>query len=81
MQRNSSEVFHEALKAQYRDQVQAAIWESESNGRTTLNLGVLKNHFDKICKAAIADGLTEVEIYQIIDEVSSYNEEHHKNVA
>ena len=81
MKTKSSEVFHEALKAQYRDQVQAAILESESDGRTTLNIGVLKNHFDKICKAAMADGLSEFEIFQIIDEVSAYNEQHHKNVA
>lgn len=77
----SSEVFRESLKKQYKDQVQSAIFECETDARTTLNLGKLKSKYDQIYKAALSDGLCEQEIDSLIDEVTLENDKFHKNVA
>lgn len=68
MNPQNSERFHEALEGHYRDLIQEAILESESNFKTTLNLGKLNNKLKLITKAALFDGLSEAQISQLIDE-------------
>ena len=64
----SLETFQEALVCQYRDLIQEAILESETDHRTRLNLGKLNSKLQVICKAAQYDGLDENTINQLIDE-------------
>lgn len=68
MNQLNSERFHDALESQYRDLIQEAIVECESNFKTTLNLGELNNKLKTITKAAMFDGLSEARIGQLIDE-------------
>ena len=73
MNQQNSERFYEALESQYRDLIQEAILESESNFKTTLNLGKLNNKLKLITKAALFDGLSEARIDQLIDEAMPQN--------
>lgn len=68
MNPQSSERFQDALEKQYRDLIQEAILESESNFKTQLNLGKLNSKLQLIMKAAKYDGLSETTIGQLIDE-------------
>ncbi|MGE3611212.1 MAG: hypothetical protein AB7I27_16590 [Bacteriovoracaceae bacterium] len=60
--------FQEALVCQYRDLIQEAILESETDHKTTLNIGKLNSKLKVICKAAHYDGLHEEIINRLIDE-------------
>lgn len=62
------ENFQDALVGQYRDLIQEAIFESETDHKTRLNLGKLNSKLKVICKAAQYDGLDEDTINQLIDE-------------
>lgn len=63
------ENFQEALVCQYRDLIHEAILESETDHKTSLNIGKLNSKLRVICKAAEYDGLPEETIHQLIDEV------------
>lgn len=63
------ELFQEALVSQYRDLIQEAILESETDHKTRLNIGKLNAKLQVIYKAAQYDGLPEHTIDQLIDEV------------
>lgn len=62
------ENFHEALVGQYRDLIQEAILESETDHKTRMDLGKLNAKLRVIYKAAQYDGLNEDTIAQLIDE-------------
>jgi hypothetical protein len=64
----SSETFHDALLAQYRDLIHEAILESETEHKSRLDLGRLNAKLQVIYKAAQYDGLNETTISQLIDE-------------
>jgi hypothetical protein len=63
-----SEMFHEALICQYRDLIQEAIIESETDHKTRLDLGRLNSKLQVIYKAAHYDGISENVINNLIDE-------------
>ncbi len=62
------EHFQEALVGQYRELIKEAIFESETDHKTSMNLGKLNSKLKVICKAAQYDGLPEEAISQLIDE-------------
>lgn len=62
------ELFQEALVSQYRDLIQEAILESETDHKTRLNIGKLNAKLQVIYKAAQYDGLPEQKIEELIDE-------------
>jgi len=62
------ENFQEALVCQYRDLIQEAILESETDHKTRMDLGKLNSKLQVIFKAAQYDGLNEQIISQLIDE-------------
>jgi hypothetical protein len=62
------ETFHDALICQYRDMIHEAILESETDHKTTLNIGKLNSKLQIISKAAKFDGLEQSIIDQLIDE-------------
>lgn len=62
------ENFQDALVGQYRDLIQEAIFESETDHKTRLNLGKLNSKLKVICKAAQYDGLDDDTINQLIEE-------------
>jgi hypothetical protein len=62
------ENFQDALVGQYRDLIQEAIFESETDHKTRLNLGKLNSKLKVIYKAAQYDGLDDETINQLIDE-------------
>jgi len=64
----ASEQFHDSLVSQYRDLIQEAILECESDHRTRLNLGKLNAKLQVILKAAAYDGLSESTVNQLINE-------------
>ena len=64
----SQEHFQETLIAQYRDLIHEAVLESETEHKTSLNIGKLNSKLKVILKAAQYDGLQEKEIGQLIDE-------------
>lgn len=64
----ASEQFHESLIGQYRDLIQEAILECESDHRTRLNIGKLNTKLQVILKAAAYDGLSETVVNQLINE-------------
>lgn len=68
MNARNLENFHEALVGQYRDLIQEAIFESETDHKTRMDLGKLNAKLRVICKAAQYDGLPEDVIAQLIDE-------------
>lgn len=63
------ELFQEALVSQYRDLIQEAILESETDHKTRLNIGKLNAKLQVIYKAAQYDGLPDHKIDELIDEV------------
>ncbi len=64
----NSETFHETLVCQYRELIQEAIIECESEWKTRLDLGKLNSKFKIIMKASAYDGLPESTISMLIDE-------------
>lgn len=68
MSARSLEHFHESLIGQYRDLIQEAIFESETDHKTRVDIGKLNAKLRIICKAAQYDGLNEDTILQLIDE-------------
>jgi hypothetical protein len=62
------ETFQEALVSQYRELIHEAILESETNHKTSMDLGKLNSKLRVICKAAQYDGLPEDTISKLIDE-------------
>lgn len=68
MNERNSEHFHETLIAQYRDLIQEAIFESETEHKTRMDIGKLNAKLRIIMKAAVYDGLDEATISNLIDE-------------
>ena len=64
---NSSEQFHDALIAQYQDLIKEAIFESETEHKTRIDIGRLNMKLKVIYKAAQYDGLDENTISELID--------------
>ena len=62
------ENFQEALVSQYRELIQEAVLESETDHKTSMDIGKLNAKLKVICKAAQYDGLNEDTISQLIDE-------------
>ncbi len=69
MKIRNSDNFHDALLAQYRDLIQEAILESETDHKTSVDLGRLNSKLQVIYKAANYDGLNDNVINQLIDEL------------
>lgn len=67
MNSQNSENFHVALIAQYRDLIHEAILESETEHKTSMNIGKLNSKLQVIMKAAVYDGLDESTISELID--------------
>lgn len=65
---SNKENFQEALVGQYRELIQEAILESETDHKTQLNIGKLNAKLKVILKAAHYDGLADETIQQLIDE-------------
>ena len=63
----SSEHFHDALIAQYQDLIKEAIFESETDHKTRIDIGKLNMKLKVIYKAAQYDGLDENTISELID--------------
>lgn len=63
------ENFKEVLVCQYRDLIHEAILESETDHKTRMDIGKLNAKLNNITKAAQYDGLSDEEIYRLIDEV------------
>jgi len=61
--------FEEVLINQYRDLIMEAIIESETDHKTSLNIGKLNAKLQMIYKAAEYDGLPEDKVNQLIDEL------------
>jgi hypothetical protein len=64
----NSETFHDALIAQYRELIHEAILESETEHKTSMDIGKLNSKLQVIYKAANYDGLEEGIVSQLIDE-------------
>lgn len=62
------ENFQEALVGQYRELIQEAIFECETDHKTSMDIGKLNAKLKVICKAAQYDGLPETAISELIDE-------------
>lgn len=62
-----SEHFHRALIAQYKDMIHEALIESDH--KLFLDVGLFIEKLDGIVTAAVIDGLSESEIYLLVDEV------------
>lgn len=69
----NQESFQDILVCQYRDLIHEAILESETNHRTSLNIGKLNSKLKVICKAAQYDGLAQGTIDTLIDEAIPTN--------
>jgi hypothetical protein len=63
------ENFHDHLVNQYRELIHEAVLESETDHKTSLNIGKLNAKLQVIHKAAEYDGLSEDIVGQLIDEV------------
>jgi len=61
--------FEEVLINQYRDLIMEAIIESETDHKTSLNIGKLNSKLQMIYKSAECDGLPEEKVNQLIDEL------------
>lgn len=68
MRLHASEQFQESLIGQYRDLIQEAVFECESDHKTQLNIGKLNAKLHIILKAASYDGLPEDVVHQLIDQ-------------
>ena len=64
---HNKENFKDALVSQYRDLIQEAIFESETDHKTRIDIGKLNAKLKVICKAAQYDGLPERTINELID--------------
>lgn len=64
----ASQQFQESLVNQYRELIQQAIQESETEHRTQLNIGMLNAKLKIIVKAASYDGLPGDLVDQLIDQ-------------
>jgi len=65
----NEEQFQEVLVSQYRDLIYEAILESETDHKTSMNIGKLNSKLQVIYKAAEYDGLPERVVDQLIDEM------------
>jgi hypothetical protein len=65
----NKENFQQALISQYRDLIQEAILESETDHKTRMDIGKLNAKLQIIMKAACYDGLSSDIISELIDEV------------
>jgi hypothetical protein len=65
----NEEQFQEVLVSQYRDLIHEAILESETDHKTSMNIGKLNSKLKVIYKAAEYDGLPQKVIDQLIDEM------------
>ncbi len=63
-----SQQFQESLINQYRELIQQAIQESETDHRTQLNIGKLNAKLNMIVKAAAYDGLPGDLVDHLIDQ-------------
>ena len=66
------EFFHQSLISQYRDQIHEAILESETEHKSHLDLVLLANKLHGIVYAAEVDGLSQLEIGDLLDEVKRF---------
>jgi hypothetical protein len=64
----SSQKFQESLINQYRELINQAIQESETDHKTRLNIGKLNSKLNLIVKAATYDGLPEDIVNSLIDQ-------------
>ncbi len=62
------ENFQDVLVRQYRDLIHEAILESETDHKTSMDIGKLNSKLRVICKSASYDGLSEDIVSQLIDE-------------
>lgn len=67
MSLRNSENFQDALIAQYRDLIHEAILESETEHKTSMDIGKLNSKLRVIMKAAQYDGLDDSIISNLID--------------
>jgi len=65
---HNSEKFQEGLIAQYREMIQEAILESETDHKTRMDIGKLNSKLRIIMKAAQYEGLSEDTINELIDQ-------------
>jgi hypothetical protein len=65
----NQENFQEILINQYRDLIHEAILESETDHKTSLNIGRLNAKLQVIYKAAEYDGLPQEIVDNLIDEM------------
>lgn len=70
MNSRHQEKFQNALIGQYRELIQEAIYESETDHKTRVDLGVLNAKFQMITRAALKDGLSSQQIEQLIDQAT-----------
>lgn len=70
MNARHQEKFQNALIGQYRELIQEAIYESETDHKTRVDLGKLNAKLQMITKAALKDGLGQQEINQLIDQAT-----------
>ena len=63
-----SENFNNVLVAQYRELIHEAILESETEHKTSMDIGKLNSKLKVIYKAAEYDGLNESVISELIDQ-------------
>ena len=64
----NTETFHNALVAQYRELIQEAVLESETEHKTQMDIGKLNSKLQVIYKAANYDGINETVINELIDQ-------------
>lgn len=69
----NSENFHDALIAQYKELIQEAILESETEHKTRMDIGKLNSKLQVIYKAAQFDGLNDAIISDLIDNAIPMN--------
>lgn len=70
MNSRHQEKFQDALISQYRELIQEAIYESETDHKTRVDLGLLNAKFQMITRAALKDGLSSQQIEQLIDQAT-----------
>lgn len=70
MNSRHQEKFQDALIGQYRELIQEAIYESQTDHKTRVDLGALNAKFQMITRAALKDGLSSQQIEQLIDQAT-----------
>jgi hypothetical protein len=68
LENSNSDTFHDILIAQYRELINEAILESETEHKTRMDIGKLNSKLQVIYKAAQYDGLNESVIGELIDQ-------------